>query len=141
MTDINKYVPFREGTYPCFVAVENKCKYEAKNPNKKDVRQFKIDGEVFSTGNKQLRCDWLILNDTDRHAYYIELKGSDIPHAIEQIEATIQMISPSIPDYQKTYRRIVYKTGTHKIQESSVIKWKKKHPDAIVKHLTYSDDL
>lgn len=33
-----------------------------------------------------------LLDDTKGNAYYIELKGSDIPHAIEQIESTIREI-------------------------------------------------
>ena len=40
---------------------------------------------------------------------------------IEQIESTIREIHWSISEYI-VFKRIVYKTGTHKIQESSVIK-------------------
>lgn len=68
----------------------------------------------------------MLLNDTRRKAYYIELKGSDIPKAIEQIENTILLLSSSITKYQ-SFPRIVYRTGSHKIQDSKVLKWRKKY--------------
>lgn len=92
MPNINNCVPYRAGTCSSFVSSENGCKHEAKNPDKKAIRQFKVDGEVFPKGHDPERCDWLLLDDTKGNAYYIELKGSDIPHAIEQIESTIREI-------------------------------------------------
>lgn len=83
MPNINSCVPYRAGTCSSFVSSENGCKHEAKNPDKKAIRQFKVDGEVFPKGHDPERCDWLLLDDTKGNAYYIELKGSDIPHAIE----------------------------------------------------------
>ena len=137
MTNINNYAPYHAGTYPSFVSSENGCKHEAKNPSRKVVRQFMVDGGVFPKGSGPLRCDWLILNDTDQHAYYIELKGSDIPHAIEQIEATIR----EVPTYREIHRRIIYKTNTLKMHDHTATKWKAAHQDALVRHLTYTDTL
>lgn len=109
MPNINNCVPYRAGTCSSFVSSENGCKHEAKNPDKKAIRQFKVDGEVFPKGHDPERCDWLLLDDTKGNAYYIELKGSDIPHAIEQIESTIREIHWSISEYI-IFKRIVYKT-------------------------------
>ncbi len=78
MTNINKYSPHCEGKQSSFVSSENGCKHEGKNSSHDEVRQFKVDGEVFPKKNPKIRCDWLLLNDTKKHAYYIELKGSDI---------------------------------------------------------------
>ena len=47
MPNINNCVPYRAGTCSSFVSSENKCKHEAKNPDKKAIRQFKVDGEVL----------------------------------------------------------------------------------------------
>ena len=141
MTNINKYSPHCEGKQSSFVSSDNGCKHEGKNSSHDEVRQFKVDGEVFPKKNPKIRCDWLLLNDTKKHAYYIELKGSDIPHAIEQIESTIKEISPSISEYKQIYRRIIYKTGTHKTREHSVTQWKSIHRDAVVAYRTYTDNL
>ena len=140
MPNINNCVPYRAGTCSSFVSSENGCKHEAKNPDKKAIRQFKVDGEVFPKGHDPERCDWLLLDDTKGNAYYIELKGSDIPHAIEQIESTIREIHWSISEYI-VFKRIVYKTGTHKIQESSVIKWKQRNKNAIIKEKQLTENI
>ena len=114
---------------------------KTKNPDKKAIRQFKVDGEVFPKGHDPERCDWLLLDDTKGNAYYIELKGSDIPHAIEQIESTIREDFIGRFLSYIVFKRIVYKTGTHKIQESSVIKWKQRNKNAIIKEKQLSENI
>lgn len=47
MTNINKYSPHCEGKQSSFVSSENGCKHEGKNSSHDEVRQFKVDGEVF----------------------------------------------------------------------------------------------
>ena len=122
---IHDYTPYRAGKHAVFISSENGCTHQGKNTKRCEVRQFKIDGGVFTDGTTP-RCDYLLLND-DRHtSYYIELKGSDLPKAIEQLEHTISRIAPSIPEYT-VFRRIVYRTGSHKIRESKVVLWQKKH--------------
>lgn len=126
MTDINKYTPRRAGSYPVFTSVENGCMHKANNNDKNDVRQFKLDGEVFPPNAKPQRCDYLLLNDTKRSAYFIELKGAQAKKAIEQIETAVQEIREAIPNYS-IYRRIVIKRGTHSIQNSDILAWKKRY--------------
>jgi hypothetical protein len=124
--DVNQHTPFREGEYPSFVSSENGCSHIGNNPDKNHMRQFKVDGEIFLKGTKEPRCDYLLVNDTAYTSYYIELKGSDIPKAIEQIENTISQLSPSLKNYQ-IFCRIVYRTGSHKVQDAKVLRWKRKH--------------
>lgn len=109
--NINDYQPFREGRHTVFTSPENGCKHIGKNVNKQYIRHFKVDGEVFN-GPGEERCDFLLINDesTPKTSYYIELKGSDLPKAIRQIENTIKLLSPSLPGYV-VLRRIVYHTG------------------------------
>jgi len=132
--DINAYKPFREGTHPTFTSSENGCTHIGENPNRHSVRHFKIDGEVFPKGTAFQRCDYLLLNDTAKTSYYIELKGSDIPKAAQQIDSTVDSLSGSLPGY-RIFRRIVYKSGTHKIDESSIVKWKLRYKGSVcIKH-------
>lgn len=123
MTDINTFQPFRAGTHSTFSCTENNCTYIGKNPNDKEIRQYKIDGEVFPKNSSPLRCDYLFLNDTNRVAYYVELKGTDIFHAIEQIQQTEKEIQPSIREYA-VYRRIIYYSRSHRVNDQRVQKWK-----------------
>lgn len=67
-----------------------------------------------------------MVNDENQRAYFIELKGSDIIRATQQIDKTVDAIIHNFPEY-KIFRRIVYRTGSHAIQSKEVINWKKKH--------------
>lgn len=122
----------QEGTQRQFVSCENHCKHIGDNPNGKYIRQIKVDGDVFPHGKEPKRCDYLLLNDTDRVSYYIELKGSDIRTAIEQIDSTVSLIGPSIKDYTVFRRIILHKVRPHEIRDNSVIRWKRRHKAVIV---------
>lgn len=130
--DINQYTPQREGTHIKFSASEKNCSYTMKNPDRKYIRQFLVDGDVFPKDREPERCDVLLLNDTDQQSYYVELKGTDIPKAVRQIENTISLISPSIKNYTIYCRIVVHKARTHKINDRSVIMWKNKRKDHVI---------
>ena len=136
--NINDYTPRRSGTYAEFVSSENGCKHIGRNVSGHEIRQFKIDGEVIAKNADTARCDYLLLNDEAKRAYYIELKGSDLEKAIQQIEATVQMFQTSLPGYT-TYKRIIYFSGTTDIKGSAVQRWKAKHPTAIIRRRLYSE--
>ena len=107
--------------------------------NINDYQPFR-DGEVFNSPGEE-RCDFLLLNDesTPKASYYIELKGSDLPKAIRQIENTIRLLSPSLPGYA-VLRRIVYHTGSHNVQASEVLRWRAKYK-AVIKEREYSENI
>ena len=136
--NINDYTPRRSGTYAEFVSSENGCKHIGRNVSGHKIRQFKIDGEVIAKNADTIRCDYLLLNDEAKRAYYIELKGSDLEKAIQQIESTVQMLQDSLTGYA-TYRRIIYFSGTTDIKGSAVQRWKAKHPTAILRRRLYSE--
>lgn len=57
----------------------------------------------------------------------IELKGSKIPHAIKQLEDTLNIMKENLPDYT-FFLRIAYKGNcTHAIRDSETIRWKDSH--------------
>lgn len=139
--DINTCKPYREGTHRKFISSENQCTHIGKNPGGHSVRQFRVDGEVFPKGTMPQRCDYLLLNDTAKESYYIELKGSDIPKATQQIDSTVDMVCSSLRGY-KIFRRIVYQSGTHKIDEDSVVKWKRRYKGLVcIKHRLIEENI
>ena len=74
----------------------------AENPEQKfSVRHFQLDGDVFQN---VLCCDYLLLNDTTKIAYYIELKGHNIGHAAEQLMAGEKLCANEVGDYVALYR-------------------------------------
>lgn len=124
--DINAHTPFRSGTYPKFVSSENGCTHVGQNEAHDSVRHFQIDGGVLPKGKDPMRCDYLLLNDSNQRAYFIELKGSDIKKATEQIDASVAMIAASLPGYS-VYKRIIYHTRTKAMANSDVLKWQKRN--------------
>lgn len=140
MMNINDCTPWREGEYAQFSSSENRCTHIANNPQQKYIRQFKVDGEVFPCGTDPKRCDYLLLDDTGQQSYYIELKGSDVLTAIAQIETTISLISPSIKNYG-ILCRIVYRTATHELNGSEVIRWKRRRKGAIIKSIRLEETI
>ena len=60
-----------------------------RNPQKRIYKRVQVDGCALSEGAK---CDNMLCSCDEREEWYIELKGSDVPHAIEQIKATIQKL-------------------------------------------------
>ena len=62
------------------------------NPKKKKCRKVQVDGCAITEG---LKCDKLLLYSDDKEKAvesYVELKGEDVSHAIDQIMATIPQI-------------------------------------------------
>jgi hypothetical protein len=49
------------------------------NPHKRKYKRVQVDGCALSEGAK---CDNMLCSHDEREEWYIELKGSDVPHAI-----------------------------------------------------------
>ena len=78
-------------SYPA--AEENGLSFMLQNDSKLVVKKWAIDNVIFKD-RKEKRCDYLLfVKGTDVDIYYwIELKGSDVIKACEQILSTISMI-------------------------------------------------
>lgn len=67
-----------------YVSKENHCEHRAINRDKNIVYHIEVDGKVIPKSyNKTKRIDFLILNETKKTAYLIELKGCHLADAIE----------------------------------------------------------
>lgn len=97
------------------------------NAGKQYVTHYKIDGVVIKAGS---RCDYLLMNEEARIAYLIELKGSDLVKAAEQLEATENVLRRELSTYKLQYRIVANKCKTQEIHSSAYrkyqIKWKGK---------------
>ncbi|MBF0486578.1 MAG: hypothetical protein HQK98_00320 [Nitrospirae bacterium] len=72
-----------------------RCKYRLDNAPQKKFCIVEVDG-CFITDNDKQKCDYLIINCDSNVAYFVELKGKDIFHAIEQITQSIELLSVKI---------------------------------------------
>lgn len=104
-------------------------KHIANNRKKSLVYQYKIDGEVITVGP---RCDYLVINDELKTAYLIELKGSDVIHAAEQLSATADVLFCCLKGYKLFFRIIANRISTHAIKSTAYKKYEMKWGKALV---------
>jgi hypothetical protein len=73
---------------------KSKCKALFHNKSNKKFRLIKIDGCVIKSekGNNPIRADWMLEEQEDFRSVIIEIKGSDIKHAYNQIVATKKFV-------------------------------------------------
>ena len=107
------------------VSSEHSKKHIAHNVHHSAVYQYRVDGDLIADSTR-LRCDFLLENEDTKHAYLIELKGSNLDHAVEQIENTIKFFSHKLNGYT-ILPRIVCHSNTHKTHSSKVRKFCKEH--------------
>lgn len=124
--NLTDFTPKLEGNHSSFVSEENKRRHVGENPDKLFCRLYKVDGYILASQTGK-RCDYLLVNDEGKDAYFVELKGVHIDDAIEQIDATIEALENSLVGYFFFRRIICSKAGTHKLKSSRVQFWRKKH--------------
>jgi len=84
---------------------KGKSKIIFKNPSQKKIIVIKVDGCVtFPKNAQQHKCDFLML-DNNLTEHFVELKGSDILHAVSQLGNTIKIMSTSLK--KKRYSFII----------------------------------
>lgn len=68
---------------------ENRRKISFLNPFAVMYKKVMVDGCAIKEG---LKCDNLLTSGDEREEYFVELKGTDVIHAIAQLEETIKKI-------------------------------------------------
>lgn len=124
--------------------IQNCLKYRDKRSNAKaeergksinfqndmgdEVACYRVDGGIV--GQDSCKCDNLLLFIGGRQAVFIELKGVDVPHALEQINSAIKLIGRDLSDFD-WHGRVIASSGTPNIMNDPKYKnlWKilKKH--------------
>lgn len=124
---LNGYLSSCEERQPIIVSrdVGTKREHRAINKNICRVSKYKIDGDVIR--DTSIRCDYLVMNDDFKEAYLIELKGSDIEHALEQLEATANRLQNELRAYYVKYRIVCSRARTQAIRSNKYKRFQQKH--------------
>lgn len=108
------------------VALENKRRYCGLNIHSKQLFMHKVDGGLISdpSGNK---CDFLLLSsdETNHSAYFIELKGADFLHAVDQILSTYHELKNNLEDYNLNGRVVLTKIHAPDLSNSKLDRLRK----------------
>lgn len=67
----------------------NRSKFRLHNPKRSSIKIVQVDDCVIKEG---MRCDYLIILSNNQEIY-IELKGSNVKHAVEQISRSIDLLT------------------------------------------------
>ena len=65
------------------------------------------------------------MNQDKKSAYLIELKGSNILHAMDQVLSAENLLKEDLIGYSVFYR-IIYRSRTQEVRKSRIIRWKEK---------------
>lgn len=65
------------------------------NPNRQICKCVQVDGCAITEG---VRCDNMLTSHDERCEYFVELKGTDVKHAIEQLRVSIQTLGEFTDD-------------------------------------------
>lgn len=72
---------------PEIVFKENRSRFVVLNPHRQTLDSVRVDGCAITSG---IRCDFLIQNGVQA---FIELKGSDVKHAVEQLVRSMEKLA------------------------------------------------
>lgn len=98
------------------VVSERRSSFQISNPTGKLVCKTKIDG-CYLQGQKS--CDYLIVDCSDKKAYFVELKGSHVLHAFDQIQRTMSHLRRDLVGYCCFARVVPTKVPVPNIQNNS----------------------
>ncbi|MDE7407931.1 MAG: hypothetical protein K2M76_05870 [Muribaculaceae bacterium] len=71
---------------PIIVFKENNRIIRFDNSQRMQYKKVHVDSVAVISG---VRCDYMLTSDNEHEEHFIELKGTDVKHAIEQLQTTI----------------------------------------------------
>ena len=111
-----------------YVSKENHREHIAVNTDKDFVYHIKIDGDVIpKTCTDTKRIDFLLLNETKKVAYFIELKGCHVDEAFAQLEISHEHLQLLLTEYAIKWR-LVHRSRTLNLKTNEINKYLQKHP-------------
>ena len=83
-------------------------KYNVQNPKKVAIVKFRIDGGIVRDEKDTCKCDYLycIKDKENPTTIFVELKGKNVCHALEQIQYSLSMFSKEFDGTRKLSRII-----------------------------------
>ena len=98
--------------------------YRCMNHSVNHLAKYRIDGGLIPDNNA--KCDFLLLNCEQKQSYFIELKGSDIVRAIEQIDRSIDILKDELLDFAFFARIVLSRVNTIDLKNIKLLKLEKK---------------
>lgn len=120
---------------PQVVSKENNNRHIVERKSQCSVYQYHLDGDILKNSNGK-RCDYIVevVPISGRSTVFlIELKGSDLDTALEQITETIKKYKEKLNAYEIRPRVVLHKVRTHAVNGSNYRRFRNNYPNTIVK--------
>jgi hypothetical protein len=102
---------------------KGKTKYIYNNQSRDNLSKYRVDGGLITEG---VKCDYLLLNCNKQNSYFIELKGSDIIKAIEQIDRSIDLLKDTLTGFSISVRIVLTRVNTVELKNSKYLRLQKR---------------
>ena len=95
--------------------------YRGDNINSLEIVTYRVDGGLISNDKGVKKCDYALYTILSQSLRLIELKGSDLNKACDQITSTMQLLLSQDVQIARLYGRVVLtKVRTPDLQSSKV---------------------
>jgi hypothetical protein len=99
---------------------KSSTKYIYQNDSQDILSKYKVDGCLID--DEDSKCDFLLLNCSKGISYFVELKGSDLIKAVEQIDHSINILHKDFKEYSVEARIVLTRVNTTDLKSSKLIR-------------------
>jgi hypothetical protein len=99
-------------------------KYIYENDALDIISKYRVDGCLIV--DLDSKCDYLLLNCTKEISYFVELKGSDLMKAVEQIDRSIDILHRDFKEYSVEARIVLTRVNTTDLKSAKLIRLESK---------------
>ncbi|KAA6341228.1 hypothetical protein EZS27_010973 [termite gut metagenome] len=99
-------------------------KYIYDNQSSDYLSKYRVDGGLITDNGA--KCDYLLLNFNKLKSFFIEIKGSDLIRAVEQIDRSIDVLKNSISNFSVFARIVLTRVNTTDLRDTKYLKLEKK---------------
>lgn len=97
--------------------------YRYNNTSRNRLTKYTVDGCLITI---EERCDYLLINCNQLKSFFIELKGSDLSKAIDQIDSSITRLKPTLINYSVNARIVLTRVNTVDLKSAKFLKFEKR---------------
>ena len=126
------------------ISQESGNRHVVDNPYQIEVYQYHVDGDIIPKDDTSgERCDYIVeaSKQSKPIAFIIELKGSDLLKAINQIEATISRYKQQLANHGIYPRIVCRRITTIASKDTKLIRFRQKYPHTKYAARTLTDTI
>lgn len=106
------------------IDAKSSTKYIYENDSLDKLTKYRVDGCLINDDDS--KCDYLLLNCTKEVSFFVELKGSDLIKAVEQIDRSIDILHKDFKEYSVEARIVLTRVNTTDLKSTKLIRLESK---------------